>query len=299
MSLSNALTMSGINISQVAIRSDGHVVHDSLAVTDARTGGKIVDPGRLQELRAAVVLIKQFTHVLPRSPNPEAALLHFRSFLRDLFERPDWIDELSSLERPDVLDALAQLMGVSDFLWDEFLRVQYSNLFPVLRDLPSLQRGTSLAELDAKLRGALEGAATGDDRRDALNIFKDREMFRVDMRHILGHIPDFTQFSAELSDVAEVVIAAACGLVEADLRQRYGVPMLGLRRPCRGSVLALGKCGGRDSDLHQTLNYCLSTKTKARPRVPRSFPARVISSGWSSRSIRPSEPATRGSFALI
>lgn len=244
--LSNSLAMSGVNISQVAIRSDGNVVHDSLAVTDARTGGKIVDPGRLQELRAAVVLIKQFTHVLPRSPNPEAALLHFRSFLRDLFERPDWTDELSSLERPDVLDALAQLMGVSDFLWDEFLRVQYSNLFPVLRDLPSLQKGTSRAELDAKLKESLGAATTADDRRDALNVFKDREMFRVDMRHILGHIPDFTQFSAELSDVAEVVVSAAYDLVEADLRRRYGIPQLGPRRPCRGAVLALGKCGGRE-----------------------------------------------------
>lgn len=244
--LSNALAMSGINISQVAIRSSGSAVHDSLAVTDAGTGGKIVDPARLQELRAAVVLIKQFTHVLPRSPNPEAALLHFRSFLRDLFERPDWLDELSSLERPDVLDALAQLMGVSDFLWDEFLRVQYSNLFPVLRDLPSLQKGTSRNELEVKLRAAIDAATSSDGRRDALNTFKDREMFRVDMRHILGHIPDFTQFSAELSDVAEVVVAAAYELVESDLHRRYGVPLLGARRPCRGAVLALGKCGGRE-----------------------------------------------------
>ena len=244
--LSNSLALSGINISQVAIRSDGHTVHDSLAVTDARTGGKIVDTRRLQELRAAVVLIKQFTHVLPRSPNPESALLHFRSFLRDLFERPDWLDDLSSLERPDVLDALAQLMGVSDFLWDEFLRVQYSNLFPVLRDLSTLQRGTSRLELEAGLRTALGAAKTIEERREALNTFKDREMFRVDMRHILGHIPDFAQFSAELSDVAEIVVTAAYGLVDEELRKKHGAPLLAPRRPCRGTVFALGKCGGRE-----------------------------------------------------
>ena len=36
-------------------------------------------------------------------------------------------------------------------------------------------------------------------------------MFRVDMRHILGHIREFSRFSEELTDVAEVVVAAASG----------------------------------------------------------------------------------------
>ena len=43
-----------------------------------------------------------------------------------------------NLEQPEVLDALAKLLGVSDFLWDDFLRMQYSNLFPVVRDVDAL-----------------------------------------------------------------------------------------------------------------------------------------------------------------
>jgi len=46
------------------------------------------------------VLIKHFTKLLPRSPNPATALLHFREFLAQLFERPGWPDELASLRTP-------------------------------------------------------------------------------------------------------------------------------------------------------------------------------------------------------
>jgi [glutamine synthetase] adenylyltransferase / [glutamine synthetase]-adenylyl-L-tyrosine phosphorylase len=34
-------------------------------------------------------LIKHFTHLLPHSPNPSTALLHFREFLVQLFQRPN------------------------------------------------------------------------------------------------------------------------------------------------------------------------------------------------------------------
>ena len=131
--LTNALALSGIAIEQVVICSEGNYAADTLYVTDAQRHGKILDERRRHELQAAIVLIKHFTHLLPGSPNPEAALLHFRSFLGELFQQPDWTEQLSSLDRPEVLKALAQLLGVSDFLWEDFLRLQYANLFPVLR----------------------------------------------------------------------------------------------------------------------------------------------------------------------
>ena len=67
------------------------------------------------------------------------------------FERPNWPDELASLERPEVLDALARLLGVSDFLWEDFLRMQYANLFPVVRDVDALDDGQDRAQLQAEL----------------------------------------------------------------------------------------------------------------------------------------------------
>ncbi|HLJ10692.1 MAG TPA: glutamine synthetase adenylyltransferase, partial [Planctomycetaceae bacterium] len=206
--LANALALSGVYISRVEVHSSGDQVFDTLLVTDSN-GQKIVDLHKQRELQAATVLIKHFTHLLPRSPNPEAALLHFREFVGQLFTRPDWTDELASLERSGVLDALARLLGVSDFLWNDFLRMQHANLFPVVRDVDALATGKSHQELEVELQSALEQAATGEARRETLNAFKDREMFRVDMRHILGHIHEFSRFSEELSDLAEVVVATA------------------------------------------------------------------------------------------
>lgn len=239
--LTNALTLSGIDISRVIVGSAGNRVYDTLYVRD-EAGRKILDPGRLQELRAAIVLIKHFTHLLPRSPNPESALLRFRDFLEQLFQQPHWLESFSSLERSEVLHTLASVLGVSDFLWEDFLRLQHANLFPVVTDVAALARRKSRKELEAELAAEL----CGESPADALNAFKDREMFRIDLRHIMGHIAEFGQFSEELTDVAEVVVAAAVRLADDELRARYGIPRLDADGKCPLAVCALGKCGGRE-----------------------------------------------------
>ncbi|MEI8379773.1 MAG: glutamine synthetase adenylyltransferase [Planctomycetota bacterium] len=244
--LSNALTLSGVNIEQVQISADEGLAADTLLVTDARRGGKILEADRLQELQAAVVLIKHFTHLLPGAPDPTAALLHFRTFLRDLFKRPDWFEQFSSLERPEVLSALARLLGVSDFLWEDFLRLQYANLFPVLRDMAGLEHAKSSEQLTAELQTALQAASNSEERRTVLNEFKDRELFRVDMRHILGRSEGIEAFGREMTVLAEVVVVASVAMCRAELVERFGVPMLDKGGPCQLAVCALGKCGGKE-----------------------------------------------------
>lgn len=243
--LSNALALAGIDILRLIVASSGHSVFDTLHVTDT-TGEKITNPDRQRELRAAIVLIKHFTHLLPRSPNPEAALLHFRDFLEHLFQQPNWLQELASLERSDVLGALATLLGVSDFLWEDFLRLQHVNLFPVVTDIVGLERRKPCEELESELQKELAGAKTAEEHRVRLNAFKDREMFRADMRHILGQDREFGEFSAELGDVAEVVVAAALDVCREELEPRFGKPQDLAGRKARFCVCALGKCGGRE-----------------------------------------------------
>jgi glutamate-ammonia-ligase adenylyltransferase len=256
--LANALALSGIDVARVTIVTDGRRVVDTLYVTDS-TGRKIVDPRRQQELRTAVVLIKHFTHLLPRSPNPEAALLHFGDFLEKLLREPDRLADLASLERSEVLEALARLLGVSNFLWEDFLRLQHANLFPVVQDVEALAEAKSKVRLAAELRDALAPSRDAADRRERLNAFKDREMFRTDMRHILGHVTEFGRFSAELSDLAEVVVEAAFAFCGDELGRRYGSPRRTDGAPCAAAVLALGKCGGRElgyaSDIELMIVY--------------------------------------------
>jgi glutamate-ammonia-ligase adenylyltransferase len=274
--MTNALAFNQVYIAQVEIISAGERVHDTLYVTD-NNGHKITSLDKQRELRAATVLIKHFTHLLPHSPNPESALLHFREFIAHLFQRPNWPDELASLERGEVLNGLSQLLGVSDFLWDDFLRMQYANLFPVVRDVDKLTTAKSRIQLQAEMGALLRPVHRGPQMpvehapwQDVLNAFKDREMFRIDMRHILGHTNEFWEFSQELTDLAEVVVNTAYHLIAEDLRTIYGTPMLEGERSSSGgisqmAVMALGKCGGRElgfaSDIELMFVYTGNGKT--------------------------------------
>ncbi|HNT75480.1 MAG TPA: glutamine synthetase adenylyltransferase [Anaerolineae bacterium] len=246
----NALAYQRVYIARMTVDSAGARVHDVLYVTDAN-GHKITSPEKLHQLRVASVLTKHFTHLLPQSPNPETALLHFREFIGQRFQRDDWTDELASLERPEVLNALARLLGVSDFLWEDFLRMQYANLFPVVRDVDALHTMKSRAQLQAELEAELRPVHDGPQPlsedapwRKTLNAFKDREMFRIDMRHILGHTQEFDEFSEELTALAEVVVNAVYHLCHEDLRAVYGDPCLENGDVSDMTVCALGKCGG-------------------------------------------------------
>jgi len=241
--LTNSLTLLGIDIRQMSIHTDSSRVRDTLLVTDD-SGRKLLDEKRQQVLRTAVVLIQHFTDLLPQSPDPEAALLHFQELLeRELLE-PDWLTRLTSLQRPEVLGALAKLLGVSDLFWEDFLRLQHASLFPVVTDIVGLRMQKSRDSLTAELVTELASTSTFSESCDRLNAFKDREMFRIDMRHVTGIVPDFIDFSHELTDLAETVIVAACDLAEREVIARRGR----VQRACDPTycVAALGKLGGRE-----------------------------------------------------
>jgi glutamate-ammonia-ligase adenylyltransferase len=245
----NALALTRTYIERLIVQSVGPRAQDILHVTD-ENGHKITSPAKQRELRASVLLIKHFTHLLPHSPNPSAALLHFREFLGQLFQRPNWYDEITSIEQPDVLKALARLLGVSDFLWEDFLRMQYANLFPVVTDVKALSISKPRPQLERELARALNEKRVGEvrypDWRGTLNAFKDRELFRIDMRNILGLTKEFDDFSVELTELAEVALSAVLARCEAELRAAHGEPLLENGQPCGLSLLALGKCGGRE-----------------------------------------------------
>jgi glutamate-ammonia-ligase adenylyltransferase len=131
--------------------------------------------------------------------------------------------------------------------------MQHANLFPVVRDVDALKTAKSKAQLQAELGETLRSVHSGPQApaEDApwqatLNAFKDREMFRIDMRHILGHSPEFWNFSEELTDLAEIVVNAAYHLCHEDLRTQYGTPTLPDGQVSEMTVCALGKCGGRE-----------------------------------------------------
>jgi glutamate-ammonia-ligase adenylyltransferase len=253
----NALADFTINIERAEIRTIAGEAQDTFWVTDVRRR-PVIDDKSIHELRVATTLIKQFTYLLPRSPNPGQALRQFNALVRQMLTRPTWTMELARLDSPLVLETLADLMGVSRFLWEDFLRMQHESLFPLLLDAPALAREGSRKELWAEVERRLQAVSTHDERVDALNVFKDREMFRIDLRHIVGR-SDFETFSHELTELAEVALASAGDVVLEELSQKYGRATLADGRVCPWCACALGKFGGGElgfgSDLEIILIY--------------------------------------------
>ena len=269
-SLSNALAMRDFYLHRVNIRSVQGRVQDELSL-GRRGAGKITSERGQQELRLIVVLIKQFTHFLTAAPDPAKALQHFDQFVDRLAGSASLGSGLDWLRGDGTMQALATMLGSSDFLWEDFLRMQHANLVPVLQELQATDRPVDAGTLRRRLADALQEAGTPAARKAALNTFKDREMFRVDLRHLQRPDLPFGVFADELTDLAEVVVAGALEVAQTDLGERYGRPFLDDGRPCPFALFALGKFGGRElgyaSDIEMLCVYGGSGATGGPQRL--------------------------------
>src|SRR5580765_7603383 len=207
--LANALAMRNIYITKAQIECDGAKLHDRFFVRN-RDGQKLLDSADQQQLRLTAVLIKQFTHALTWASDPAKALASFDHFL-DLIVKDQGKKgknhALDFVSDKKTFPLLARLLGASDFLWEDFLRRQHDNLLPLLteyRDAPLIKpQATLRKELDR----AVARAKTDEGRKDTLNRFKDNELFRIDMKHIVDASPSLTDFSLALTQLAEVIMA--------------------------------------------------------------------------------------------
>jgi len=278
-SLSNALAMRDIYIHRVSIKSASGKVHDQLFV-GWRRGGKITSAAGQRELRLMVMLIKQFTHFLTVAPDPVMALQHFDRLVDCLAGDAARGADLQWLWEENTLKALATVLGSSRFLWEDFLRLHYDTLLPMLKDLRAADQHLSQDELSIRLQQALQGAPALAERKHALNTFKDRELFRIDMRHLLHPALPFGVFSDELADLAEVVLAAALALAHEALHVCYGTPLLTDGRPCAFALFGLGKLGGRElgyaSDLEILCVYSGQGQTSGPHQVAVSQYAEML-----------------------
>jgi glutamate-ammonia-ligase adenylyltransferase len=253
--LANALAMRDIYVHAVRIESRGLEVRDEFEVAH-RDGRKIEGDEDQHTLRLAIVLIKQFTHYLPAAPDPARALRSFDQLLDRLMAGEG--EALPLLRAGGGLRDLAQLLGSSQFLWEDFLRRHLEHLSPLLgewKTRPLRDR----AALEEELARLLADASSGEERKRRLNEFKDEEMLLVDMKHALDQAVSLAEFEAALADLAEAVLAQALELARSRLLESHGRPRLPDGSTCPVAVLGLGKFGGRElgyaSDLELLVVY--------------------------------------------
>ena len=129
--LSSALALRGITIERVSIRTVEGRIEDRFDILDAQ-GQPIGGGDLLDQVKLSVLLTKQFTYFLGQAPDPYAALFRFEQLVKDILRLPrqgGWFELLSD---PLVLQDLARLLGASDFLWEDFIRLQYESLLPMM-----------------------------------------------------------------------------------------------------------------------------------------------------------------------
>lgn len=306
--LAHALSLSRYAVVRAIVDSDGDQVRDVLSVTET-DGGPVDLPDRIQELRVAVALIMHFTHWLPSTSSPRKSLQRFRDLVNRLrvtaasdSESPEThggnrAGDIQSLQRPDVLRAVSRMLGIGQYLWEEFLRSGHEDLFPLLANTDELATRISRMDLSVQLDeliSAAEARSAGGHGAawNVLNLFKDRHLFRIDMRHVMGHCRPFGAFSEEITELAEVVVCRAVLLARDELIRSHGVPRSDAdQSECCYAVAGLGKFGGIEmgyaSDIELILLYSASGFTDGPDRISsaRFFDALVatVASGISAR----------------
>jgi len=266
--VTNALAARGVYVQRVNIESRGRDVRDRFHVSD-RLGRKIGAGADQEALRLAIVLAKQFTHVLPRAPDPAMATRHFDQLVHKLMESSS--TPPAFLQQEQGLAALARLLGSSDFLWEDFLRMQFESLLPVLGEL-RLRGLRDATALEAELGRAVDAAKDHQEARAVLNGFKDREMFFIDMKHLLDPGVGIEAFSAALSDLAEAVLRESLRACAREIEARHGT-LLPDGAPPRFAVCGLGKFGGREMGYASDLELLFLHDGTGRSRGPSAVPA--------------------------
>ncbi len=248
--LSTALLLHGLSIERVRIRTSDNQIEDEIDFVDT-TGRGSLDAQTLNKVKLSVLLTKQFTYFLKRAPDPYTALSRFEKLTEDIVRLPDSVErarDLPERERignPRAMADLAGLLGASDFLWEDFVRLQYESLIPILKPQVEGRRfGEAADALPARLDEAMASARTSAEKRKALNAFKDREIFLIDLDHILNPGTDFREMSERLTALAEVVVSRAAAQVFEDLRAEHGTPRADDGAEAKYAVFGLGKLGG-------------------------------------------------------
>ncbi len=201
---------------------------------------------------------------LAETPDPDLALVNLEKVSASLGGK-GVLWELFSLNYPS-LKLYVELCAWSQFLSE--ILINNPGMIDELLDSLVLNQPRTAQELGAELADLCRNA---DDPDPILHSFKDKELLRIGVRDILGK--DTTiETTAELSDLAEVILQQIAELQYPPLIRRLGMPAL-FEGPRAGEtsryvLLGLGKLGGREMSYHSDLDLILVYEGDGRTVPP-------------------------------
>jgi glutamate-ammonia-ligase adenylyltransferase len=197
---------------------------------------------------------------LAETPDPDEALVNLEKVTASLGAKAIlW--ELFSVS-PPALKLCVELCASSPFFTD--LLTNNPGMIDELLDSLILNRPRSPEELREELTELCRAA---EDPEPILHSFRDKETLRVGARDILGK-DGVRETTAALSDIAEAVVAQVARWQEPAVTARLGAPRLADGRPCRWTLLALGKLGGREMGYHSDLDLVFLYEGEGRTEPP-------------------------------
>ncbi len=238
----NVLALNDYYIFKIEIDTVDESVFDRIFIL-TRDGKKILEAVKIENLKIAVALIKQYSAFLQNAVDPNKALRHFDELLMKILESGGK-KELPLLGQKEVQEKLAAVFGIGDYFWEDLIRFQFTDLLPILND-PTLELCFSADQLkDRFSNNYLKKRAPEKENLNAfstlLNEWKDAEMFRIDLRQILKKT-GMMEFSLELTDLAESVIELAFQKIDKEMQS-----LLHVKKAPPWEVFGLGKLGGRE-----------------------------------------------------
>ena len=184
---------------------------------------------------------------IARTADPDQALNHWERFLENV-TRSTFLDYLRS--SPRMLELLSTIFGNSDSL--AFTIIRDPMLVYWLAEEDVLLKPSTKEGLEQALQKQLARLTVRELKLVVLRRFRRREMLRIGVRDLL-RLADVAETTASLSDLAALLIHAAYGIVDADLRRQFGRPMHKNRQgkwvDTGFAVVGMGKLGGHE------LNY--------------------------------------------
>jgi glutamate-ammonia-ligase adenylyltransferase len=269
-SLSNALALQGVSIRKLLTRSEGSTFEDRIHITDS-LGQPIANPHTLERLKVAIILMERFMSTLPQASDYPTAIRTFNDFIDALMDQSDQSGgrpDLPAVEDFTFLSSLAKILGAGAYLWEEMTKLPLAEVTGMLRRLDDERKPPSRKELEHQLREAMDKEPAHPAKIAALNRFKDFQLFRLEVAHLIYPLKTLQEFSAEISNLAEVTLAAAMGLAYGKLVREHGEPCHG-ESVCPFGLFSQGKLGGRElgyaSDLEVQLIYASAGETANGP----------------------------------
>ena len=197
----------------------------------------------LQTRLALGELADLLLETLLEAPDPDAALAGFCRYAAKRIPKSSFIGYLQ--DDPRALQILTRVLGTSPLLGEILIRnPEYLHWLQGELDCPPPDQVDYRAEIDA----LLAQDKTAARRLDSLKRFQRREILRIAGRDLLDK-DTLRSTTAQLSDLAAVVTAAALQMAQRDLAESGGAAP-------RGSfvVIGLGRLGGRELDYSQDID---------------------------------------------